>query len=189
MAYSTLAFSPNEILTSAKMTQVSDNFEAVIDGTAMLDDFILARHLSDSIITSAMINQGDWVNISRYYGYRTSNQTTTSSSNQLLATNSPSSNVTVSHTTKTGRVKIRASCPIGNSANNMQITVLTNGGSPTLELNNFSINDSSMKYGEGTITGLTPGVSYTFGIYMKVDGGATATFYAFRTITMIVEDY
>lgn len=141
-------------------------------------------------LRSDRINQSEWMNISRFYGYRTSNQSTTSSVNQLLATNSPNTGVAVTHTTKTGRVKIRCSAPVGNNANNMQIVCSHNGGVTNhLELNNFSINDSSMKYGEGVITGLTPNTSYTFGIYMRVDGGATATFYAFRTITVIVEDY
>lgn len=189
MAYTAWSVVFGEQPTAAKWNQLGTNDAGFKDGTNIDDDAIIARHIADDIITADMINQAEFGNISRFYGYRTSNQTTTSSTNQLLVANSPSSNVQVSHTTKTGRVKVRVSSPVGNSANNMQITVLTNGSTPSAEVNNFSINDSSMKYGESQITGLTAGSTYTFGVYMKVDGGATATFYAFRTITLIVEDY
>jgi hypothetical protein len=43
--YSTLTYSPNEILTSAKMNQASDNDEALRDGTAFLNDIILNQHI------------------------------------------------------------------------------------------------------------------------------------------------
>lgn len=55
MAYSTLAYSPNEILTSAKMNQASDNDEALRDGTGILDNSILERHIPDSEIVSAKL--------------------------------------------------------------------------------------------------------------------------------------
>jgi hypothetical protein len=184
-----MVFTPFDPLPASDLNDIVENVEALAAGTGLNDDAIIARHVADDILTADMVNQAEWGNISRFYGYRTSNQTTTSSVNQLLVANSPSSNVQVSHTTKTGRVKVRVSSPLGNSANNMQISVLTNGSTPSVEVNNFSINDSSMKYGEGQITGLTAGTTYTFGVYMKVDGGATATFYAFRTITLIIEDY
>lgn len=188
MAYTSLSFAPNEILTSGKMNQVAANFAALVDGTAIANNAIIARHIAAGVISSDKINQANWLNISRYYGYRTSNQSTTSASNIQLFTDTPSGAVQVAHTTKTGRVKVRAAVPCGNNANNMQISVLVNGAGGA-ELNNFSINDSSMKYGESQITGLTPNTSYNFGVYIKVDGGATATFYAFRTITLIIEDY
>lgn len=53
MAYSTLAYSPNEILTSAKMNQASDNDEALRDGSGILTDSILERHILDGEVTAS----------------------------------------------------------------------------------------------------------------------------------------
>lgn len=55
MSYSTLTYSPNEILTSAKMNQASDNDEALRDGTGIDDDAIITRHVLDGQITKAKI--------------------------------------------------------------------------------------------------------------------------------------
>lgn len=53
MSYSTLSYSANEILTSGKMNQASDNDEALRDGTGLLDDIILERHILDGEVTAA----------------------------------------------------------------------------------------------------------------------------------------
>lgn len=143
--------------------------------------------LAANSLTAGKINQSDWLTLSRFYDFRTSgNQSTTSSATQQLATNI--GNVQVSHTTRTGRVKVRCSLPIGNSANNMQVDILLNGAS-NQEIANFSKNDATFVNAESYITGLTPGTTYTIGLGMRVDGGATASLYAFRKLTLIVEDY
>lgn len=154
-----------------------------------LSGWITYAMIATSTLRSDRRDTSNWLNVSRVYGYRTSSQTTTSSSNQLLVLNSPSQNFSVSHTTITGRVKVSLSVPCGNSANNMQVGVSKDGGVTSTEIQNYSINDSTIKTGFAFITGLTPNTAYTFGVYMKVDGGATATFYSFRTATLVIEDY
>lgn len=55
MSYVTLSFAPNEILTSGKMNQVSANFAALVDGTALANNALVSRHYStNSIPTSAL---------------------------------------------------------------------------------------------------------------------------------------
>jgi len=154
-----------------------------------LSGWITYAMIATNTLRSDRRDTSNWLNISRQYGYRTSNQTSTSASYTLLALNSPSSNFTVSHTTITGRVKIYLSIPAGASANNMQIGVSHDGGTTFTELLDFSINDGTMKFGMATRTGLTANTAYTFGVYMKIAGGATATFYAFRSATLVIEDY
>lgn len=57
MSYSLLTYSPNEILTSAKMNQASDNDEALRDGSAFNNDIILEQHILDGEVTD-----GKWRN-------------------------------------------------------------------------------------------------------------------------------
>ena len=144
--------------------------------------------LAAASLGAGKIDYADWLNVSRMYQFRTSgNQSTTSSSYVTIAGNS--GNFTIAHTTRTGRVKVRIQAPIGNSANNAQIGVTADGGATWQEIANFSKNDATYVGCEGVLTGLTPNTAYNFTIGMKVDGGATVSFYAFRMLTMIVEDF
>lgn len=127
-------------------------------------------------------------NTSRWFGYRTSNQTTTSTTPQILATQGEmSGNVSVSHTTKTGKVRVFVTLPCQNSANNAQVYVYTNG-SQTVRLLNYA-GGLYYRSGEAFITGLTPGDTYTFDVRAGIDGGATFTFPAYSTLTFTVQDY
>ncbi len=179
---------PDELITSTKLNQWWANMQNFHNGTALGDGIIVTRHHADASIPISKIDLANFKNISRAYGYRTSNQTTTSNSpGVVLATNSPNANLAVTHTTKTGRVKIRLSLPIYNNANNSQVRIYD--GTNFHEVINFASTNNSYKSGEVIVEGLTPDTSYTFTAYMNSQGGSTTTFAAFSTATLIVEDY
>lgn len=175
------------IYSNANTINTAALIGAAVTTAKLLDANVTKAKLATNSLASSKIDQSDWMNYGLFYDFRTSgNQTSTSSAKVILATNI--GNVFLTQVTKTGRVKVRCSVPIGNSSNNMQLHISHNG-STFVEIANFSKNDSTYVYSEGIITGLTPGTSYTFGLYMTVDGGATATLYAFRKLNFAVEDY
>lgn len=187
MPYSPDSFTALEVPTLAKMNKLWSNDASFNDGSGIGNLAITKAKLAANSLASSKIDQADWLNMTRWYDFRTSgNQNSTSSSQTIVNTNI--GNVVLVHTTKTGRVRVRGNGPFGNSANNMQLSISHNGTN-FVEVANFSKNDPSYVPFEGSITGLTPGNTYNIGLYMTVDGGATASLYAFRKLTVIAEDY
>lgn len=74
MSYSLLTYSPNEILTSAKMNQASDNDEALKDGSALDSNIIYDQHIVDGEVLDSK-----WRNGVAFGAYRSSSQNMTAS--------------------------------------------------------------------------------------------------------------